>query len=360
MKKKIVLFIPSIESGGVEKNLFLISEYLAKKNLPIYIITANTDYKNKFNKKIKVICPNSNKWVSKKRTTKTLIAIFLLIKNFYSKKTIILSFQSNLLAIISSKFLNSKIIIRLNTSIKKYINQYFSKLFYRFFYSLADEIVVNSIFFQKELKSELRLNSKLIYNSCKPTNSKKKLDYFKNYDGLKIINIGRLTDQKDQITLLKSLNLLAKNKVNFKCCIIGAGVQKNFLNNYIKLNNLNNFIKLIGYKKNAENYLSCSNLFILSSKFEGLPNVLIEAQSKNIPIISSDCPTGPREILLNGKLGDLFSVGNYKKLSKLIKKFKLNNKRLIKKSKLAKKNLMRFDLKTNCEKYLKIISKYQV
>ena len=145
--------------------------------------------------------------------------------------------------------MNSKVIIRLNTSIKKYINQFFSRLFYRFFYSLADEIVVNSIFFQKELKSELNLNSKLIYNSYKPTNFKRKLDYFKNFDGLKIINIGRLTDQKDQITLLKSLNLLAKNKVNFKCCIIGAGVKKIFLNNYIKLNNLNKFIKLMGYKK---------------------------------------------------------------------------------------------------------------
>ena len=53
---------------------------------------------------------------------------------------------------------------------------------------------------------------------------------------------------------------------------------------------------------------------MLTSKFEGLPNVLIEAQSKNIPIISSDCPTGPKEILLQGKLGDLFKVGDYRKL----------------------------------------------
>ena len=76
-----------------------------------------------------------------------------------------------------------------------------------------------------------------------------------------------------------------------------------------------------------------------------MPNVLIEAQNKNIPIISSDCPTGPREILLNGKLSDLFGVGDYKKLSKLIINFKLDNNRLIKKSKDAKKNLIRFNLK---------------
>ena len=160
--------------------------------------------------------------------------------------------------------------------------------------------------------------------------------------------------EKNGLTFIRE-----ENKVNFKCCIIGGGVKKKSLNNYIQLNNLNNFVKLIGYKKNAENYLSCSNLFVLSSKFEGLPNVLIEAQSKGIPIISSDCSTGPREILLNGKLGDLYDVGDYKKLSKLIKKFEMDNKRLIKKSKSAKKNLIRFDLKTNCKKYLKIISRYQ-
>ena len=359
MKKKIILFIPSIESGGVEKNLFLISEYLIKKKFPTYIVTANANYKNKFNKKIKVISPNSNKWIDRKRILKTLIAIFLLIKNFYNKDTIILSFQSNILAILSSKILNSKIIIRLNTSVKKYINGYFSERFYRFFYNLSDEIVVNSIFFKKELKSILKLDSALIYNSYKPNFIKKKLDFFKNYQGLKIINIGRLTDQKDQITLLKSLKLLMKNKINFKCCIIGAGVKKTFLNNYVQSNNLNKFVKLIGYKKNAENYLSSCNLFVLSSKFEGLPNVLIEAQSKNIPIISSDCPTGPKEILLNGKLGDLFRVGNYKKLSELIINFKLDKNRLIKKSKDAKKKLIRFNLKINCGKYLKIISKYQ-
>ena len=77
-------------------------------------------------------------------------------------------------------------------------------------------------------------------------------------------------------------------------------------------------------RKNAENYLSSCNLFILTSKFEGLPNVLIEAQSRNIPIISSNCPTGPKEILLNGKLGDLFEVGDIYKLFKLILQFSKN------------------------------------
>ena len=80
--------------------------------------------------------------------------------------------------------------------------------------------------------------------------------------------------------------------------------------------------------------------------------------AKNIPIISSDCPTGPREILLRGKLGDLFKVGDYKKLYNLIKDFNQDKNKLLKKSKKAKKYLIRFDLETNCKKYEKIISSF--
>ena len=104
--------------------------------------------------------------------------------------------------------MNSKIIIRLNTTSKKYINGYFSELFYRFFYNLADEIVVNSIFFKKELKGNLKLNSTLIYNLYKPNFIKKKLDYFKNYKGLKIINIGRLTGSKRSNNIIKKFELI--------------------------------------------------------------------------------------------------------------------------------------------------------
>ena len=84
---------------------------------------------------------------------KTIISILLLIKNF-NKDIIILSFQSNITAIFVSKIFGYKIIIRLNTSIKKYINNIFKKFLYKLSYSFADEIIVNSNNFKKELKNE--------------------------------------------------------------------------------------------------------------------------------------------------------------------------------------------------------------
>ena len=358
MKKKIVLYIPSIEGGGVEKNFFMITNYLSRKYKKIFIVTADRKFKKNLGNNVILITPRSNKWSKKSRIIKTLISIFLLLKYFKSEKLILISFQSNISSILVSKIFNYKIIIRLNTSLKKYINNSLKRYFYKFFYNLADEIIVNSKYFKNEVEKFLNLKSILIYNSNQNSKKKKILRYFKNFNGLKILNIGRLTDQKDHITLVKSLRLLSKKKISFRCCIIGSGANKIFLKNYINSEKLNTSIKLLGFKKEAEIYLPSSDLFVLTSKFEGSPNVLIEAQSRNIPIISSDCPTGPKEILLNGKLGDLFKVGDHKKLFSLIQNFKKNKKKLISKSRKAKKYLKRFDLNSNCEKYSKVISNY--
>ena len=95
MKKKIVLFIPSIEGGGVEKNFFIIANFLAKENNEVYVVTADTKYKSYFNKNIKIITPKTSFWENRNRLQKTLKSIFLLIKNFKRNEIVILSFQSN-------------------------------------------------------------------------------------------------------------------------------------------------------------------------------------------------------------------------------------------------------------------------
>jgi glycosyltransferase involved in cell wall biosynthesis len=113
-------------------------------------------------------------------------------------------------------------------------------------------------------------------------------------------------------------------------------------------------VHLLGYKDNPFPYIKLSDVFILTSKFEGSPNVLIEAQFLRKYIISSNCPTGPREILDNGNNGDLFRVGDYKELANLIINYKKNNKKISRGYLSAKK----YDLDKNCLKYYNLISKY--
>jgi Glycosyltransferase len=114
---------------------------------------------------------------------------------------------------------------------------------------------------------------------------------------------------------------------------------------------LNKFFKIINFKKNPYPYIKKSDLFILSSNFEGLPNVLLEAIALNKFVISSNCPTGPSEILDNGKGGLLFKVGNHEELSKKIIYALKNKKKCNKKLSFARKRLSRFDFLKNLLKY---------
>ena len=107
------------------------------------------------------------------------------------------------------------------------------------------------------------------------TKSKKKsVRIFKTKDKLRILNIGRFTDQKDQLTLLKSLNNL-KNDIGFEACIVGRGKLKKKLQKYIAINELNNFVKIIDYVDNPYPLIKQTNLFVLSSKFEGASKCIV-------------------------------------------------------------------------------------
>ena len=142
-------------------------------------------------------------------------------------------------------------------------------------------------------------------------------NYFKN--NFNIINIGRLTKQKDHITLLKAMKIVLK-KVQCNLIIIGEGSERDNIYKFIQDNNLESNVNLIGYKSNPWKYLSRSDLFVLSSIWEGFGNVIVESMMMGVPVISSDCNSGPSEILEEGKYGDLFEIRDYNKLSELILK----------------------------------------
>ena len=99
-------------------------------------------------------------------------------------------------------------------------------------------------------------------------------------------------------------------------------------------------------------------MFILTSKFEGLPNVLLESLTLKKFVISSNCHTGPKEILLNGRGGLLFEVGNHKQLTKKIIFYFFNKKGCKKMLNRSFKSLNRFDYKTNLIKYHKLVINY--
>ena len=207
--KNLIIFIPSIENAGVEKNLFIICNFLIKKIDKIYLVTANNNFNKKLDKKIHVVCPKNKFWNNKSRLLKTIYCFFLIINNFEKKDFVLLSFQANLVASIIAKIYEYKLLLRLNTSPNKYIHNDFQKFVFKIIYKSADQIIVNSKRFKSLLKKKLNINSKFIYNPViSKYKIKKKAKKIKK--NLNILNIGRLTDQKDQLTLLRAFDLLKK------------------------------------------------------------------------------------------------------------------------------------------------------
>ncbi len=358
-KKNLIIFIPFIGGGGVEKNLFLISNFLSKKLKNIKICTISKKFKRKFNNEIKFICPKKSYSENLSIRIKYLICLYQLFKFLKSNKnSVVLSFQANIYCIIICKLLKIKVIVRSNSSPLGWYHNNFKKFLYRRVIKLADKVIVNSLDFKKQMETKFKIKVENIYNPLNVKEIKKKSKKKVNYDffnkGFKIINIGRLTDQKDQITLLKSINFL-KYKIKIKLLILGSGIEQSKLDKYIKENNLGNLVKIKNFIDNPYPYILKSDLFILSSKYEGLPNVLLEAAVLKKFIISTNCPTGPKEILLNGKGGYLFNIGDHKKLSKLILLFLKNRNQLKNKINYTYKGLDRYDLKRNLMKYYMLL-----
>lgn len=360
-EKKILLFMPLIGSGGVEKNFFIIANFLATKFKKIYI--CNSYIKNKSNLKENIIFIDKYKNAENNLFLIYFKTIIKLIKFLILNRNVtVLSFQANLYCIIVAKLFGARIIARSNASPSGWANNILKRLIFKLIMQLADNLIVNSYEFKKEMKNKLNLNTNLILNPLNQKTikvlSKKKsnFNFFKNFKFLKIVSIGRLVFQKDHLTLLKALNKI-KNKINFKLVIIGEGPEKNSLLNFINENNLSKKIKVIKFQKNPYSLINKSDLFILTSRYEGLPNVLLEAAVLKKFIISTKCPTGPLEILSNGRYGLLFNVGDYESLAKQIIKF--CNIPKMKKKEVSEKlynSLYKYDSKNNLEKYLNILS----
>ena len=132
-----------------------------------------------------------------------------------------------------------------------------------------------------------------------------------------IIGVGSLTEQKDFPTLLKAFATL-RDKRPCKLIILGKGNQRDRLESLTSDLGIENDVELAGFKSNPYAYIAAADVFVLSSAWEGLPNVLIEALACGTPVVSTDCPSGPREILQDGKYGPIVSVGNHVALAQSI------------------------------------------
>ncbi|QIZ72962.1 glycosyltransferase [Oxynema aestuarii] len=129
------------------------------------------------------------------------------------------------------------------------------------------------------------------------------------------ISVGRFAPQKDHFTLIQAFFLLRKKRPA-KLIILGDGELRKQIENLVDELNIRSDVDLPGFVKNPYPYLKQANTFVLSSLWEGLPTVLIEALASGCQVVSTNCQYGPDEILENGKYGWLVPITDTSALSK--------------------------------------------
>lgn len=132
-----------------------------------------------------------------------------------------------------------------------------------------------------------------------------------------VLAIGRLTEQKDFPTLIHAFKRVVQNR-SARLMILGEGEERLALERLAAKLELGELVAFPGFVQNPYAYLDRANVFVLSSKWEGLPTVLIEGLALGVPLVATNCKSGPREILAGGKYGELVPVGDSKALAEAI------------------------------------------
>lgn len=296
-KLKVALFISSMDVGGAERVVsLLLKEFLKTYNVTLMLLEQKINYPIPDDVSI-VTLRNYQKylgrflslpffaWQYKKICEQLEIDVSLSFLN-----------RPNYIAILAKLMgLHVKLVIseramptlQHRCGLKGFIN----RLMIKFLYPKADEIVVNSYRNLLVLNEMLKVHSvKIIHNPTSFLNIS--FETMKRSDPFTFITIGRLDDGKNHQMLIDVMC-----KLNARLWIIGEGVMKDSLAKSIVALDLQDKVILLGYQANPELWLHQANAFVFSSLHEGFPNVLLEALACGLPIISTDCLAGPREIL---------------------------------------------------------------
>ena len=316
-----------MDIGGVEKSFLTLSDQLIEKGNKVSIVTLNQN-KNSLNQ-------NNRIEIISLGTSRSLLSLFKLSKMLNEKKPSILisaQYYANIVAILSSMISKHKVKIilserlHLSTTLKQYnfLKKILLKFLVKLTYPNADLIYGNSDSVCEDLKKNYVNESTKVIKILNPSSSKniiklseEEVDdtWISKSDDPIILYVGRLSFQKDIQTLLKTFKII-KSELNSKLLIVGDGPQRKLVEEF-KLNNpeIESRIKLIGYSNNPYKFFKYSKVFLLTSLYEGLPNVLIESQILGIPIVATNSPGGTAEVLENGKSGLLVNVKDAQELS---------------------------------------------
>jgi glycosyltransferase involved in cell wall biosynthesis len=327
-KPKVAFFLPNLEVGGSEQVAVTLANEFSRRGIQVDMILAHAhgELLQQLHSDVNIVNLNARSFKA---------SFFPLVS--YLKKNqpaALLSWMdfSNIFAILAAKMVNPKpfVAIRIPTTlsrnIKPKLKNLIARFLFHFIYPLADAIISVSGGAAEDLacfawlpQSKIQviynpiISDKMLAQAAQPLSD----PWFLPGCPPVVLAVGRLDPAKDYPTLLNAFALVRQN-MPANLLILGEGAVRDKLEALVQKLKLTDSVRIPGLMLNPFPYMSRAAVFVLSSVWEGLPGTLIQAMACGCPIVSTDCPSGPSEILDGGRYGKLVPPGNPSALSEAI------------------------------------------
>ncbi len=329
--KKVVFITLNLGKGGAEK----VFTTLVKNLHTTFDITVVSIHGGGYYEQ-DIINTGVNYYTLKGPAGNTLLYVFRLRKILRKiKPEVLVSFlwYPNIISGMANLFSSTSLIVSERSNHRIYLNsdtkkKLLWKPLLRLVYKRANLIIPNSKKMGENIIEDFKLNKNKIktihngidFNQIDKLVSEPVNDFKFESEKKYLISVGRLNEPKNYQYLLRAFYLLIKKINNVELLILGDGNLKSDLINITEKLNIKEKVHFVGFKSNPYKYLKKANCYVMSSKREGFPNALIEGLYVTGKVVSTNCQTGPDEIITDGKDGYLVSLDNTEEMAEAIYK----------------------------------------
>ena len=338
-KLKLAIFMDSLFGGGGQRSMLNLAQGIADRGHEIDLVLAKVEgpFLGEVPKSVQVIDLKAS------RALTSLPALVRYLREYQPDAMLSVFGHINIVALLAWRLARTQTRLFVNEqntvsqeagNASSWRMRLTPKLMKRF-YPWADGIVGVSQGVSDDLAQLIDVPRERIHVIYNPSvvgvdvqeDSKAPLEHpwFKQDQPPVLIAVGRLQPQKDYPMLIDAFAQIRQTQP-VRLMILGEGKERSMLEALIRERGLENDISLPGFVKNPYAYMARASLFVLSSRWEGLPTVLIEALCCGTPVVATDCPSGPKEILRDGQYGQLVPVGNADAFAQAIRTVLKNGK----------------------------------